>query len=331
MTARGDDLLRSRAVGVLEAVGETPLVPLRSIPRRGAPVLLKCEHLNPTGSVKDRIAVSIVQDARERGRLRPGATLVEATAGNTGMGLAMVAAVYGYQLVCVMPRKMSVDKQRTLAAMGAEVMVVDDAPPDDPRSFQSVARALAEERGWFLTDQFRNPANIAAHEQGTGPELLRQTEGRLVAFVTGAGTGGTLTGVGRCLAAAGCSAEIVLADPQGSALAQWVRTGELGPDGKYAVEGIGSSAPPVNLDRSVLTGAEVVTDEESFAMARHLIREEGLFVGGSAGTSVVAALRVAERIGGDEPVVALLPDAMDRYLSTSWLAAGAHGASVVNP
>ena len=310
-------------MGLLDAVGNTPLLPLRQIPRRGAPVLVKCEHLNPAGSVKDRIAVSIVEDARARGQLAPGATLVEATAGNTGVGLAMVAAHYGYRLVCVMPRKMSVDKRHMLTAMGAEVVVTDNAPPSDPRNFQNVARVLARERGWFLTDQFENPANIAAHQHGTGPELLRQTDGRLAAFVTGAGTGGTLTGVGRCFAAHGVAAQIVLADPEGSALAQWVRTGKLGPDGSYAVEGIGGSVPPGNLDRDVLHSAEVVSDAETFAMARRLIRQEGLFVGGSAGAAVVAALRVAERLDGDDPVVALLPDGMDRYLSRPWLAEAA--------
>ena len=305
---------------ILSAVGDTPLVALRSFSRRGAPVWVKCEHLNPGGSVKDRIAVSIVEDARARGVLSPGATLIEATAGNTGVGLAMVAAHYGYALVCVMPEKMSVDKRRALAAMGAEVLVTPNAPPDDPNNFQNVARVMAEERGWFLTDQFENPANIAAHESGTGPEILRQTEGRVAAFVAGAGTGGTLTGVGHCFRAAGCRAEIVLADPVGSVLATWVRTGELGEDGSYAVEGIGSSKPPKNLHREVIDAAEVVSDEESFATALQLIAKEGLYVGGSAGTAVAAALRVAERIGGDDPVVALLPDAMDRYWSQPWLA-----------
>ena len=304
---------------LLDAVGNTPLLPLRHIPRRGAPVLVKCEHLNPSGSIKDRIAVSIVEDARARGVLEPGATLIEATAGNTGIGLALVAAHHGYRLVCVMPQKMSEDKRRTLAAMGAQVIVTDDAPPSDPRNFQNVARAMAAERGWFLTDQFENPVNVAAHEHGTGPEILQQVDGRLAAFVAGAGTGGTLTGVGRCMAVRGSSARLVLADPEGSVLAHWVRTGELGPDGRYAVEGIGGSVAPTNLDRSVVHEAETVSDEESFAMTRRLIREEGLFVGGSAGTAVVAALRVAERIGGDEPVVAVLPDGMDRYLSKGWL------------
>ncbi len=305
---------------LLESIGRTPLVPLRRIPRRGAPVWVKCEHLNPGGSIKDRIAVSIVDDARRRGVLRPGATLVEATAGNTGIGLALVAAAQGYALCCVMPRKMSDDKRRALELMGARVIITDDAPPSDPRNFQNVARRLSEEHGGFLTDQFENPANIAAHEHGTGPEILEQTGGRVAAFVAGAGTGGTLTGVGRCFATHGCTARVVLADPAGSALAHWVRTGVLGEDGSYRVEGIGGSVPAKNLDRSVIHEAETVDDEETFAMARRLIREEGLRVGGSAGTAVVAALRVAERLGGDDPVVAVLPDAMDRYVGQPWLA-----------
>lgn len=311
------------ADSLLTTIGGTPLVALRSFERRGAPVWVKCEHLNPGGSVKDRIARAIVEDARTRGRLKPGDTLVEATAGNTGVGLAMVASVYGYRVACVLPEKMSVDKRDALRRMGAEVIVTANAPPSDPLNFQNVARRLAQERGWFLTDQFNNPANVAAHEEGTGPEILRQTGGRVAAFVTGAGTGGTLTGVGRCFAAKGCAAEIVLADPEGSGLAQWVRDGSLGEDGSYAVEGIGGSVVPNNLHPGIVHSAEVVSDAETFATARQLIRSEGLLVGGSAGTAVAAALRVAERIGGDDPVVALLPDAMDRYVSKPWLQAGA--------
>lgn len=306
---------------LLDAIGETPLVPLRTFPRRGAPVWVKCEHLNPGGSVKDRIARSIVADARARGVLPDGGTLIEATAGNTGVGLAMVAAAWGYRLVCVMPRKMSVDKVHALRAMGARVLITDNAPPHDPRNFQNVARAMAQEEGWFLTDQFRNPANIAAHEEGTGAEIVRQTQGRVAGFVTGAGTGGTLTGVARAFAKAGVHAQVVLADPEGSGLAHWVATGSLGPDGAYAIEGIGSSAVPDNLHREALTGAETVSDAESFETARKLIADEGLHVGGSAGTAVAAALRVAARVGGDDPVVAMLPDHMDRYLSQPWLAA----------
>lgn len=285
------------------------------------PLLAKCEHLNPGGSVKDRIAIAIVDAAERAGRLRPGDTLVEATAGNTGIGLALVAAVRGYRLVCVLPEKMSVDKREALALVGAEVIVTENAPPDDPRNFQQVARRLAEERGWFLTDQFCNPANVEVHAEETGPEILEQAGGVVGAFVAGVGTGGTITGVGRFLKSKLERVQIVLADPLGSRLAGLINEGELGADGAYAVEGIGSSAVPEVFDPSVVDAAESVTDEESFAMARRLIREEGLLVGGSAGTAVAAAVRVARR-EPEGPVVVLLPDAWDRYRSKPWLGAG---------
>jgi cysteine synthase len=306
---------------LLRAIGRTPLVPLARIAAGlPVPVLAKCEHLNPGGSVKDRIALAIVDDAEARGALRPGATLVEATAGNTGVGLALVAAHRGYRLVCVMPEKMSVDKRRALEAVGARVIITPNRPPGDPDNFQTVAARLAAEEGWFLTDQFRNPANVRVHQLTTGPEILEQTGGEVAAFVAGAGTGGTITGVARCFRERGLQVRIVLADPVGSSLAAWVRTGETGADGAYQVEGIGSSLPPEILDRSVIDDAESVTDEESFAMARRLIREEGLLVGGSAGTAVVAALRVAAGAGG--PVVVILPDSWDRYFSCDWMSAG---------
>lgn len=307
---------------LLDAIGRTPLVPLRRV-AAGLPVevLAKCEQLNPGGSVKDRIALSIVDDAERRGRLRPGATLVEATAGNTGIGLALVAAARGYALVCVMPEKMSPDKRRALEALGARVVITPNRPPGDADNFQVVAARLAVENGWFLTDQFRNPANVAAHELGTGPEILEATRGRIGAFVAGAGTGGTISGVGRCLKRADPRIRVVLADPRGSQLAGWVTRGVLEGDGAYAVEGIGSSQPPEILDRSVIDAAETVGDDESFAMARRLMREEGLLVGGSAGTAVVAALRVAARGELDGPVVVVLPDSWDRYLSCDWMRA----------
>jgi len=309
-------------MSILDHVGRTPLVSLDRI-AAGArvPVLAKCEHMSPGGSVKDRIAVAIVQHAEARGLLSPGATLVEATAGNTGVGLALVAAVRGYRLVCVMPEKMSADKRAALASLGAEVIVTPNAPPSSPDNFRSVADRLAKERGWFLTDQFRSEANVRAHETTTAREILQATGGRLGAFVAGAGTGGTITGVGRVLRREAPGARVVLADPVGSGLADWVQTGIVGPDAPYLVEGIGGSEPPEILDRSVIDGAERVSDAESFEMARRLCREEGLFVGGSAGTNVVAALRVAARSDIEGPVVTVLPDAADRYRGTAWMRA----------
>jgi cysteine synthase len=305
---------------LLEHIGQTPLVPLERIGRGLAvPVLVKCEHLNPGGSIKDRIALAIVRDAEAQGALRPGMTLIEATAGNTGVGLAHVAAARQYSLVCVMPEKMSVDKRQALTALGARVVVTVNAPPSSPENFRNVARRMAEDHGWFLTDQFENAANPRVHADTTGAEILAQTDGRVGAFVAGAGTGGTISGVGRRLKSALSRVRIVLADPVGSALADWVETGTLGPDGAYAVEGIGGSEVPKNLHRDVIDGAERVSDEESFAMVRRLVREEGLLVGGSAGTNVVAALRLAARGDLDGPVVTVLPDSWDRYRAKPWM------------
>jgi cysteine synthase len=307
-------------MSILDRIGNTPLVRLAHI---GAdlpvPVLAKCEHMNPGGSVKDRIAKAIVDEAEARGALRPGMTLVEATAGNTGLGLALVAAVRGYRLVCVMPEKMSADKRVALAAAGAQVVITANAPPTSPENFRHVAKRMAEDHGWFLTDQFRNPANVRVHERTTAAEILEQTGGRVGAFVVGAGTGGTISGVGRRLKAALPRVRVVLADPIGSGLADWVETGRIGPDGSYAVEGIGGSDAPENLHRDVIDGAERVSDADAFAMVKRLVREEGLLVGGSAGTNVVAALRVAARGDVDGPVVTLLPDGWDRYRAKPWM------------
>jgi cystathionine beta-synthase len=308
------------AATVLDLIGRTPLVRLDRV---GAgmpvPVFGKCEFLNPGGSVKDRISRAIVDHAERHGHLQPGATLVEATAGNTGVGLALVAAIRGYRLVCVMPEKMSADKRGALAALGAEVVVTANAPPHDQRNFQQVARRLASERGWFLTDQFAHPANALVHEQTTGPEIWEQCGGRVGAFVCGVGTGGTITGVGRYLKARDPEVRIVLADPVGSRLAHQVDPNHPDQDAAYEVEGIGGSEVPAVLDLSVIDAAERITDAESFAAARRLLRDEGLLVGGSSGTAVAAALRVAAGGRVTKPVVALLADSWDRYYSKSWL------------
>jgi cysteine synthase len=303
---------------ILDHIGRTPMVPLSRV-AAGLPILGKCEHLNPGGSVKDRIALAIVNDAEERGVLTPGATLIEATAGNTGVGLALVAAVRGYSLVCVMPEKMSQDKRAALSALGARIVITPNAPPHDPNNFQNVARRLAKENGWFLTDQFANPANIRIHEQTTGPEILEQCNGQVGAFVAGVGTGGTITGVGRFLKARLPGVRIVLADPVGSRLAHLVSPEHPDLDAGYQVEGIGGSIAPANFDRTIVDHVERVSDDESFAMTGRLLREEGLLVGGTSGTTVVAALRIAKRTDLVGPVVALLADSWDRYYSTPWM------------
>lgn len=311
---------------ILETIGNTPLVELGRIGAAfSVKIYGKCEHMNPGGSVKDRIALRIVDDAEKSGALKPGATLIEATAGNTGLGLALIAAVRGYKLVCVLPEKMSEDKRAALRSVGAQVIVVANAPIDSPENFQNVARRMAQEHGWFLTDQFCNQSNVRAHQEHTGPEILAQCGGNVGAFVAGAGTGGTITGVSKFLRKHCPNAKVILADPAGSALAHWVKTGELGPDGSYAIEGIGASRPTALMDRSLIDDAITVTDEEAFAMTLRLVREEGMLVGGSAGLAVAAAYKAAhvpQIVSGiSGPIVALLPDGWDRYRSKPWMSA----------
>jgi len=314
---------------VIDAIGGTPLIQLRRV-TAGLPVkvFIKCEHLNPGGSVKDRTARAIVLDAENRGLLGPGATLIEGTAGNTGVGLALIASARGYRCICVMPERMAVDKRVQLRQLGSEVIISRNAPLSNPLNFRNVAARLAEENGWFLTNQFHNPANITAHYgtsqfKGTGEEILAQMkaagEHTIGAFVSSAGTGGTITGVGQRLKEYDPRTQIVLADPVGSSLADWVNTGTLGPDGPYTVEGIGSGSVPGNLHRDVLDYAEKIPDAESYAMVERLAKEEGLTVGGSTGVNVVAALRVAARGNLLGPVVTVAADLWDRYRSTAWM------------
>jgi cysteine synthase len=310
----------SLAFSILDRISKTPLVALKRIAAAApVPIYAKCEFLNPGGSVKDRIAKAIVDDAEERGILKPGMTLVEATAGNTGMGMALVAAVRGYRVACVMPAKMSADKQAALASLGAEVIITPNAPPSSPENFQNVARRLARERGWFLMDQFANPANPLIHESTTGPEALEQCGGRIGAFVCGVGTGGTITGVGRFLKRQVKGVRIVLADPVGSRLAHLADPRQPDHDAPYLVEGIGGSVKPPVCDLSVVDAVERVSDEESFAVMGRLLREEALLVGGSSGTAVAAALRFAARGDVNGPVVALLADSWDRYFAQPWM------------
>ncbi|HMG21413.1 MAG TPA: cysteine synthase family protein [Kofleriaceae bacterium] len=316
---------------VIDAIGNTPLIELKRV-SAGLPVkvFIKCEHLNPGGSVKDRTARAIIIDAEDRGLLVPGSTIIEGTAGNTGVGLALIASARGYRCICVLPEKMAVDKRIQLRQLGSEVIITRNAPLTNPHNFRNVAAQLAEKNGWFLTNQFHNPANITAHYgtpryPGTGEEIVAQLaaagESRIGAFVCSSGTGGTITGVGRRIKERDPEAQIVLADPVGSSLADWVNTGTLGPDGPYTVEGIGSGSVPGNLHRDVLDYAEKVPDAESYAMVERLVKEEGLTVGGSTGVNVVAALRIAARGNLRGPVVTVAADLWDRYRSTAWMKA----------
>ncbi len=316
---------------VIDAIGNTPLIELKRV-SAGLPVkiFIKCEHLNPGGSVKDRTARAIVTDAEQRGLLKPGSTMIEGTAGNTGVGLALLASARGYRLVCILPMKMAVDKRIALRQLGAEVIITPNAPLSSPENFRNVAARLAEEHGWFLANQFHNPANINAHYgtaqfSGTGQEILAQLKvagfDTLGAFVTSSGTGGTITGCGKRMKEHDPKIQVVLADPIGSSIADWINTGTLGPDGPFAVEGIGSGSVPGNLHRDMVDRAEKVSDAEAFAMVERLVKEEGLTVGGSTGVNVVAAIRVAQRGDLQGPVVTVAADQWDRYKSTAWMRA----------
>ncbi|WP_025273030.1 cystathionine beta-synthase [Haloglycomyces albus] len=297
---------------VLDLIGHTPLVKLNSVTEGiDATVLAKVEYLNPGGSVKDRIAVAMINAAEKEGKLRPGGTIVEPTSGNTGVGLAMVAQQRGYRCVFVCPDKVSADKRNVLAAYGAEVVVCPTAvAPEDPRSYYQVSdRLVTEIEGAWKPDQYSNPFNPESHYYSTGPELWEQTEGGLTHFVAGIGTGGTISGTGKYLKEKSHDrVRVVGADPEGS-----VYSG--GGGRPYLVEGVGEDFWPDNYDRTLPDEIEEVTDAEAFEMTRRLAREEGLLVGGSAGMAVVGALNVARRAEPDDVIVVLLPDGGRGYLS----------------
>lgn len=305
---------------ILDALGQTPMVRLRNIGREtGCELLAKCEFLNAGGSVKDRIGKRMVEEAQKKGRIQPGDTLIEPTSGNTGIGMALAAAVYGYRMVITMPEKMSREKQVVLEALGAEIIrTPTEAAWDAPESHIGVAKQL---KGILpnshILDQYGNPDNPLAHYHGTGQEIVDQTDGKLDVCVMTAGTGGTITGVAKKLKEKVKGVHIVGVDPVGSILAG------PGPIGSYKVEGIGYDFIPDVLDRSLVDEWVKTEDRESFQMARRLIRQEGLLCGGSSGSAVWAAKKVAERIGPGKRIVVLLPDSvrnyMTKFLDDQWM------------
>ena len=304
---------------VLEAIGWTPLIRLtRVVNGVKTRVFGKAEFLNPCSSLKDRIGIAMIEEAEKKGILKPGGTLVEATSGNTGAALAMVAARKGYRAIFTMPDKMSTEKINLLKAFGADVIVTPTAvPPDSPENYMNVAKKIAAETpNSFYVNQFFNMTNPETHYRSTGPEIWHQTEGKVGYFVAGMGTGGTISGVGRYLKEQNPSVKIVGADPVGSIIKDFFHTGKMTEGSVYKVEGIGEDMIPGALDMDILDDVRSVTDKQSFNMARRLAREEGIFVGGSTGTAVHVAVELAREIDDEDvTIVCMLADTGDRYLS----------------
>ena len=302
---------------ILDLIGNTPLVRLNKVSKGFKPTILaKLESLNPGGSVKDRIGIAMVEQAEQSGLLKPGGTIIEPTSGNTGVGLAMVASVKGYKMIFVMPDKMSEEKRSILRAYGAKVVVTPtNVSPESAEHYTKVAERLARETPHsYMPNQYENPANPDAHYQTTGPEIWRQTEGRVDVFVCGIGTGGTITGTGRFLKEKRKSLKVVGADPEGSIFYPRFHREKEEPH-QYKVEGIGEDFMPGTLDMSVVDDIIQVSDTDAFRMARRLAQEEGILVGGSGGTAAHAAVKVAEGLPKDKTIVTLLPDTGRNYLS----------------
>ncbi len=303
---------------ILEAVARTPIIRLNRLTKGlEAEVYVKADYLNPGGSVKDRVAIYMIDEAERKGLLKPGGTIIEGTSGNTGMGLALVAAVRGYKVVFTITDKQSKEKIDLLKALGAEVIVCPTAvEPDDPRSYYSVAKKLAREiPNSYYPNQYENPMNPESHYRTTGPEIWEDTEGRITHFVCGMGTGGTISGVGRYLKEKNAKIKVIGVDPIGSLYYEFVKTGKVGKAQTYVVEGIGEDIFPGTMDFSVLDDVIQVTDQECFVWTRRLAKQEGVFAGGSSGGCVSGALRVARECKKGDVVVAFLPDTGMRYLS----------------
>lgn len=312
------DLMPGAVPTILDAIGNTPIVRLNSVASDiESEIYVKVEYLNPAGSMKDRVALNIIRDAEQRGMLGPGGTIIEATSGNTGAGLAMVAATRGYKCIFVMPDKMSQEKIDALRAYGAKVVICPTAvEPSDPRSYYSTARRLVEETpGAFYSNQYHNPANPESHYVSTAPEIWAQTKGEFDVFVAGMGTGGTISGCGRYFKERKPDIKIVGADPVGSLYYEYVKTGRLTKSFSYYVEGIGEDFLPSTMNLDIVDEVIQVDDRECFMMTRELVRREGIFCGGSCGAAVMGAIKYARTLSKPKRILVLLPDNAQKYLS----------------
>ena len=304
------------AAGLEAAIGNTPLIKLRRASEAtGCTILGKAEFMNPGGSVKDRAGLAIIEDAERRGLLKPGGTVVEGTAGNTGIGLTLVGNAKGYRSIIVMPETQSQEKIDFLRMIGADLRLVPAKPFKDPGNYVHVSRRLAEEVGGVWANQFDNLANREGHRATTGPEIWQQTEGRIDAFTCACGTGGTLAGVAMALKERSNATRVILADPEGSALYGWVKNNDLSVEGSSITEGIGQGRVPGNLEGAPIDDAVRIPDAEALEQVYDLLIHEGLSIGGSAGINVAAAIRVAKAMGPGHTIVTILCDGGGRYQS----------------
>lgn len=322
---------------VIDVIGNTPIVRLNKVAANvESDIYVKLEYMNPGGSIKERIAKHIIEQAIERGDLKPGGTIVEGTSGNTGVGLAMYAAVYGFKCIFVLPDKQSIEKINNLRAFGAKVVVTPtNVAPEDPRSYYSVAKRIAETTpNSFYANQYYNLDNQEAHVRSTGPEIFDQTGGDFDVFMCGVGTGGTISGTGKYLKSVMPDVKIVGVDIEGSILAPFWKTGEVIEAHGYVLEGIGEDIFPDNLDFSVIDDFVMIDDKESFVMTRRLLTEEGIYAGGSSGAAVVGAIRYAESLDTPKKILVILPDSGNRYTgkiyNDEWMKEGGYSDSPYN-